>query len=304
MGSYREILLSVNDNKGGLSIEKLNGKRENLLSEIAKHRNRNIITYYSGWMFMKNAAETMINDKDVNALMEVIHGLDRKKGLDLVLHTPGGEIAATEQIINYLHACFKEITVIVPQMAMSAGSIISVSCDEIIMGKQSCLGPFDPQLNGFACQSVLREFEKAKDDVKKHPEAMGLWQVIINKYTPTFLDSCEQAIALTDELAEKYLSKKFPDKKVLETIKKAFNNNSESKIHSRHYSKEKLKNLGLNIKSLEEDQTLQDLVLSLHHCYMILLENLNVCKCVENNIQGHYIRQISIPQPAFPQGKH
>ena len=82
------------------------------------------------------------------------------------MHTPGGEIAATEKIINYLHSIFQgNIRAIVPQMAMSAGSLVAVSCKEIMMGKQSCLGPFDPQIGGIACQSVLKEFEKAKEDI-------------------------------------------------------------------------------------------------------------------------------------------
>lgn len=79
--------------------------------------------------------------------MENVHRLDKRKGLDLILHTPGGDLTATEQIITYLHSSFDgNIRAIIPQMAMSAGSMIAVSCPQIIMGKQSCLGPFDPQM--------------------------------------------------------------------------------------------------------------------------------------------------------------
>lgn len=292
MGSWSNILQTVKSTGKPIDIQELDKMRLQYLSDLSAYRKRNIIAYYSGWMYRKDAEDVSINDKDINAFMEVIHGLDRSKGLDLILHTPGGEISATEQIINYLHSCFDDITVIVPQMAMSAGSIISVSCNEIIMGKQSCLGPFDPQLGGVACQSVLKEFEDAKIDLKNHPEALGLWQVIISKYPPTFLYSCAQAVALTNELANKLLSKIVIDKSKLTEIKKAFNDNSESKVHSRHLSKTKLQKLGLNIKSLEDDQQLQELVLSLHHCYIILLENIPITKCVENNINGRYIRML------------
>lgn len=75
--------------------------------------------------------------------MTVIHQLDRNKGLDLILHTPGGDTAATESIVDYLHNMFgNNIRAIVPQLAMSAGTMIACSCKEIIMGLQSSLGSY------------------------------------------------------------------------------------------------------------------------------------------------------------------
>jgi ATP-dependent protease ClpP protease subunit len=63
-----------------------------------------------------------INDEDKTGFMTTVHRLDRSKGLDLFLHTPGGGIAATQSIVNYLHKMFRyDIPAIVPQMAMSAG---------------------------------------------------------------------------------------------------------------------------------------------------------------------------------------
>ena len=77
--------------------------------------------------------------------MTCIHGMDCSKGLDLVLHTPGDSPAAAEAIVNNLRAKFgKDIRVIVPQLAMSAGTMIACSAKQIIMGKQSSLGPIDP----------------------------------------------------------------------------------------------------------------------------------------------------------------
>lgn len=299
MPSWSEIINKANNcGNSPINLGVLEEEKHRYIDELARYRNRNVISYYSGWLYRPQSEDVSINDKDINAFMEVIYKLDKSKGLDLILHTPGGEIAATEQIINYLHPCFKDITVIIPQMAMSAGSIISVSCNEIIMGKQSCLGPFDPHLGGVACQSVLREFENAKNDIKNNPESLGLWQVIVNKYNPTFLYSCAQAVALTDELADKLLKKVGLQKEQIKEIKKTFNDNTESKVHSRHLSKTKLQKLGLNVKSLEDDQKLQDLVLSLHHCYTIILEVAPVTKYVENNIGGRYLR--TIPQQGNP----
>jgi ClpP class serine protease len=49
--------------------------------------------------------------------MTVIHNMDRSKGLDLLLHTPGGDIAATESIVDYLRSMFgTDIRAIIPQL--------------------------------------------------------------------------------------------------------------------------------------------------------------------------------------------
>lgn len=207
--------------------------------------------------------------------------------MDLILHTPGGDISATEQIIKYLRSMFDgDVRAIVPQMAMSAGSMIAVSCKSIMMGKQSCLGPFDPQINNLPCQSVLKEFERAVTDVSNNPASLGLWQTIISKLNPTFLTLCQQADELSKNLADEILSYSDYSEVVRQEIKRVFVNNDDSKVHSRHIDIKRCKNVGLHIEELESDPVIQDLVLSIHHCCMILGETSNVVKVVENNIGG------------------
>lgn len=268
------------------------------LKKLSEKTGRNVILYFSSFLGRQPSNETLINDLDINAFMENVHGLDKKKGLDLILHTPGGDLSATEQIIKYLKSSFDgDIRAIIPQMAMSAGSMIAVSCKSVIMGKQSSLGPFDPQLNGIPCQSALREFNKAIDDVSKNPSSLGLWQAILTKLNPTFLTLCEQADELSEELTEKILSDKEIDKGVKTKIKKVFAKNEDSKTHSRHIDRDKCKEAGLDVIDLEQDDELQDIVLTIHHCCMILAEKTSVNKIVENNIGGCYIRHSQIPMP-------
>jgi len=67
---------------------------------------RNVIIYYSAWLQKPSIVGLQVNDADKNGFMTVIHELDRSKGLDLVLHTPGGETAATESLVDYLRSMF------------------------------------------------------------------------------------------------------------------------------------------------------------------------------------------------------
>ena len=82
------------------------------------------------------------------------------RGLDLILHTPGGFPEAAESIVKYLRSKFStNIRVIVPHLSMSAGTMIACAGKEIVMGKHSSLGPIDPQFNGIPVYSLKREYE-------------------------------------------------------------------------------------------------------------------------------------------------
>ena len=81
--------------------------------------------------------------------MTCVHTLDRTRGLDLIIHTEGGNIGATQSLVHYLQQMFeKDVRAIVPQIAMSAGTIVTCCTKSIVMGKQSNLGPIDPHIAG------------------------------------------------------------------------------------------------------------------------------------------------------------
>lgn len=266
-------------------------KRQEYLRQISALTGRNTIAYYSGWLKYPSAPNVSLNETDKNAFMEVVCGLDRKIGLDLILHTPGGDLAATESIVTYLKRMFSnDIRAIIPQISMSAGTMMAMSCKSIIMGEQSSLGPIDPQMAGLACQAVLDEFKDAVKQVAKDPASLGLWQVIISKYRPTDLTACQNAVTWAEKLATDWLTQANPGVNV-KTILDVFLNHKHSFSHAKHMSKQECKNAGLSIVDLEADQNLQDAVLSLHHAYMIYFDKFMVSKVVENQQNGSYIQQ-------------
>ena len=79
------------------------------------------------------------------------------------MHTPGGEVGATEHLVEYLKDVFNnDIRVIVPQIK----TMIALAAKEICMGNYSNLGPIDPQIGGLPAQGILDEYEKAKAELK------------------------------------------------------------------------------------------------------------------------------------------
>lgn len=151
--------------------------RKTALADLNKYTKRNTILYYSGWL-QKNAQELQqalsINDMDMNGFMTAVNGLDPDADLDLILHTPGGEVAATEAIISYLQSKFKHIRVIVPQLAMSGGTMIACSANQIIMGKHSSLGPVDPQIGGIPAHGIVEEFDKAHKEIRQDSSRLAV----------------------------------------------------------------------------------------------------------------------------------
>ncbi len=288
MANWSEILDDVNTYQD--LIGRLNAIRQEKLEKISSLTSRNVISYYSGWLKNPEAPNIQINDNDINALMNAVYKLDSSKGLDIILHTPGGDIAATESIVNYLQSVFSNnIRAIIPQLSMSAGTMIALSCNSIIMGKQSSLGPIDPQFGGIACQGILDEYQRAITAISANPDALGLWQTIISKYHPTLIGDCENAVKWSKELASKWLQRVNVNI-TMNDVEELFISHANSYSHSRHISRDECKNVGLKVEDLESSQDLQDAVLSLHHCYMILFDKWRYSKIIENHIGGHYLQ--------------
>ena len=203
MPSWNQVLEEIQRSK---RVDALDDVRRKYLKKLTKLTGRNTIAYYSGWLQKPGVGNASIIDDDKNGFMATIHKLNREKGLDLILHTPGGDTAATESIVNYLHKMFgTNIRAIIPQIAMSAGTMIACACDTIIMGKQSNIGPIDPQFGGIPAQGVISEFKKALEEVKRDPATIPIWQVVVGKYHPTFIEECSNAIDMSAAMVKKWL---------------------------------------------------------------------------------------------------
>src|SRR4030065_2931142 len=101
MPNWNDILVEIQ--KAGSTHDIV---RRKYLRNLNNLTGRNVIIYYSGWLQKPGLKGSGINDYDKTGLMSTINKLDRRKGLDFVLHTPGGEMAATESIIDYLRKMF------------------------------------------------------------------------------------------------------------------------------------------------------------------------------------------------------
>ncbi len=276
--------------------------RRKYLNLLYQKTQRNIICYYS-WRLQKpqsNSIDMSINDDDKNWFMNAVYWLNREQWLDIILHTPWWWVSATESLVKYLRSVFnkEKIRVIVPQIAMSAWTMIACSAKTILLWKQSNLWPTDPQLHWLSAWWVIEWFEKAKNEIDANPAHVPLRQVLISKYSADFIIQCikaqEQAESIvTSRLEQNMLSNEPNNKKLARDIATYLWNNNEHKEHARHLHYEDCLSAWLKVEKLENDQELQDLVLSVHHAYMITLSGTPTIKIIENHHWVWYFKSLS-----------
>lgn len=273
--------------------------RKQYLKELNEHTKRDTILYASSFASKKlpqlPGFLISITNEDIQGFMSSLNGLKGDK-LDLILHSPGGSLEAAEQIVNYLRAKYKHIRAIVPQNAMSAATMIACACDEIVMGKQSAIGPIDPQItfptqNGHftaPAQSIINEFNQAKAEIIADPKVAPIWVNKIHSLPHGILDICQNTTKLAKEKVstwlEAYMFKGEADAKAkADKIATWLGNADLHKTHGKPICMKEAKEQDLKIVELESEQEFQDKVLSVYHATLITLEITNCIKFIENH---------------------
>lgn len=109
--------------------------------------------------FLGVPVSRFISIEDSEQVLRAIRLTPPNVPIDLILHTPGGLVLATEQIARALVRHPAKVTVFVPHYAMSGGTMLAMAADEIVMDENAVLGPVDPQLGSTPAASVLKVLE-------------------------------------------------------------------------------------------------------------------------------------------------
>lgn len=118
--------------------------RKNMYSEITRLRNRPLICYVTS--IRPNLSCNMAGDA-IPSIIEQIESIpEEEKEIDFLIISNGGDPITSLRIISLLRERFDRIGVLLPYVAYSAATILSLGADEIVMHRYSNLGPIDPQL--------------------------------------------------------------------------------------------------------------------------------------------------------------
>ena len=234
--------------------------------------------------------------QDIQGFMTAVKGLGGDR-LDLILHSPGGTLEAAEQIVNYLRSKYKYIRAIVPQNAMSAATMLACAANEIVMGRQSAIGPIDPQLtfptqNGpvtTPAQALLDEFDLAKKEVIVNPATAVLWLGKLKDYPPGIIQVASDTVNLAKEKVAYWLRTYMfsKDSDAADKAKQIAEWLGDAHLHKTHghpISFDEASQHGLKVNKLEDDPELQDLVLSVYHATTVTFEVTGCVRLIENHL--------------------
>jgi ATP-dependent protease ClpP protease subunit len=185
--------------------------RQHLMSAIEEECGRPLVCYVSG-------RSATIDRDDTAGFLEILHNIQPEKDLDLLLHTHGGDVDAAEKLVALLQATVGagQLRIIIPDFAKSAGTLMALGADALIMSDSSELGTIDPQIwlddgrGNRICHSVLSYL----DAFKIHSAALGenpddpVARLMLSKLDPTILRQYQSIEARTRSFAEDQLKRK------------------------------------------------------------------------------------------------
>ena len=256
-----------------LNIEKQLGY--STLIPLYQEKEGRVLIVYIANMHRKTSA---INSADIAPIGSMLASIGTVDNLDLMLHSPGGSGLIAEKIVEMCREhTKKEFRVIVPNMAKSAATLISLGADEIVMGYCSELGPIDPQksiiVNGIeqqisvislinARQNLLTDIANARQ--KKTDYTGYLQQLTLSSADPSFIEECVREIhfatQLTAKWIERYMLKDSPlsRKELIEKItdislNMSSLNDKDRFVHGKMIGPKEAQDIGLIINRLEKD---------------------------------------------------
>ncbi|MCL4328728.1 MAG: hypothetical protein M1410_04015 [Candidatus Thermoplasmatota archaeon] len=196
----------------------LTAKRQSVLRELQNGLKASVVSYIAN---VGNPVASMM-PADIDSVMDLIkvaaqENTDNKNDavVYLILESPGGDGNTAEKLIGMFRSVFtKGFYVIIPNLAKSAATMLSLGADKIIMGLSSELGPIDPQVQILLpsgqpyytpAKSILGTIDKARDEISKNEKMANLYYPLLQQIRPEYLKYCEDALSFSEEFAKRWL---------------------------------------------------------------------------------------------------
>jgi hypothetical protein len=166
----------------------------------------------------------------ITLLEELIVDADPAENLHLLLDTPGGDGETAVRMVRAMQARCRELTVLVPNQAKSAGTILVLGCHNIYMGPASDLGPVDPQFQHpkgtlYSGKNLIAAVASAEAAIAQNPSVYPLHASLLADFSAVMVEQARSAIDRTSDLVREALASN-PDRSAneIETVATAINN--------------------------------------------------------------------------------
>lgn len=204
MGIYSEYL----DRQ--LNVQQLQAERKLMLQRITQLRaGRDILVFAAD--LQKGRLPIAIGHADLLPISDQLSNLPGSEtGIDLILETPGGSGEVAEDIVKLIRGQYESMGVIVPGIAKSAGTIMAMAADEILLEPASPLGPIDAQIGWqgkvFSAHALLEGMDKIKKEVDREKKLNLAYVPILQNISPGELQNAQNALDFAKELVTEWLA--------------------------------------------------------------------------------------------------
>jgi hypothetical protein len=143
---------------------------------------------------------------------ELLSGVDTSCDLHVMLNSPGGDGETAIRLARSAQARCKSLTVVLPDQAKSAATLLTLGAHRILMGPASDLGPVDPQFqindrgDLVAAKDILAAVDDASAKVQAAPETYPLWASLLSDVTAIKVQQARAAIARSGDLLREALA--------------------------------------------------------------------------------------------------
>lgn len=267
-----------------------------LIRKYNEHRETYLFVYAAA--INKRIPDVVLQQEDYYVIADFLRGKELER-LDFYVETPGGSAEAAEEIVRCIRKRCSSISFVVSGEAKSAGTIMVLSGDEILMTETGSLGPIDAQMR--IGRSTISAHDYVEWVKEKHDEAeeKGILNpfdaTMIAQITPGELRGVYQSLKFAEDLVKEWLPKyKFknwnktetekiivtPEMKAMraEEIAQQLTNRTVWRSHGRSIKIEDLESIGLKITRIDENPRLKDIVYRIQMVCKLLFETTTTYK--------------------------
>ncbi|MCZ7840139.1 serine protease [Leclercia adecarboxylata] len=241
-------------------------QRKELYKELEKVRGSKVITYVTGDRGMLG---TQISSDVFDFFANHLDEIGDTQKISLFIYTNGGDILAAWSIVNLLRQFCKELEVIIPAKCLSAGTLMSLGANNIVMTKQAMLGPIDPSVNtplnpqvpvngqlqpwAVSVEEIKGYIAVAKEEfgIKDDAGLASILHSLSEKIHPLVLGKVYRTKAQIQMLAKKLLVNQIAGDKEVDGVVSFLC--SESGSHDYTINRVEASELGLHIEKPDED---------------------------------------------------
>jgi Serine dehydrogenase proteinase len=148
----------------------------------------------------------------VTLFEELIWDADPDQDLHVLLESPGGDGETAVRLSRAAQSRCRELTIIVPNQAKSAGTIFVIGAHHVLMGPTSDLGPVDPQFPQpegtglYAAKDLIAAVEQAEAAIAANPDTYPLYAALLADVTAVMVQQARSAMERTEDLVLEALS--------------------------------------------------------------------------------------------------